>query len=227
MRQNLTGSGRYVRTSEIQSAVKGREAEVLEALGIDLGAARQHIRCPYPHHDDASPSWRFDTGKGRAYCTCIARGDSVFDVVAKMRGDDFDAAKLFVAEAIGGGDLICTRDSEARRYPASDAASLLDPPPDRRDDGLARAYLAHRLGTAAEAVPLPSTPVAGWTALPYFDPPTSNRRNAKAAMSAITRAPCSRWLVSMGASMRTASILRLAEPERRRLGRAVTAIRGR
>ena len=52
-----------------------------------------------------------------------------------------------------------------------DAASLLQPPLDQRDDELVGAYLAHRLGVAARDVPLPSTPAVGWRSLPYYDPP--------------------------------------------------------
>lgn len=42
----------------IQEAVKGREEEILDALGVDWRAGNQHITCPYPTHDDSSPSWR-------------------------------------------------------------------------------------------------------------------------------------------------------------------------
>jgi hypothetical protein len=52
-----------------------------------------------------------------------------------------------------------------------DAASLLRPPADQRDDHLPRAYLAHRLEVTSESVPIPSTQVAGWRSLAYYDPP--------------------------------------------------------
>ena len=51
------------------------------------------------------------------------------------------------------------------------AASLLQPPADQQDPNLARAYLAHRLGVPPDQVAMPSTPVVGWRALPYYDPP--------------------------------------------------------
>lgn len=168
-----------VGTRAIQAAVKGRETHVLDALGIDWRKGNPHIKCPYPDHDDGSPSWRFLASKGRAYCTCIAGSDSVFDIAAKMRGGDFEESKRFVCEALGRRDLIKTPDSAPRRFPATDAVSLLNPPEDRRDDALIRAYLGFRLGIAPETVPLPRTPFAGWTQLPYFDPPATGRRNAK------------------------------------------------
>ena len=128
VRQRLTAPHPYVATRAIQSAVRGREAEVLDRLGIDRQAGCTHIRCPYPDHTDVSPSWRFNNDKRRAYCTCIERSHSIFDVAAKMRGGDFEAAKLFVAEAIGRGDLIRARHPEACRYPSSAAqASSIRP----------------------------------------------------------------------------------------------------
>ena len=176
----MTDAGRYVPTRAIQSAVKGREYEVLDALGIDWCKGRPHVCCPYPDHDDTDPSWRWNAKKARAYCTCIDGSDSIFDVVMKMRGGDFEAAKLFVAETIDRPDLIREPDGPSRRFTATDPVSLLAPPPAIRDDGLVTAYLAHRPGIAPEAVPLPRTPFAGWTALPYFDPPPPNaRRNTK------------------------------------------------
>ncbi len=82
-----TGSeqARFVATAAIRQAVAGRETDVLDALGVDWRAGRPHIICPYPGHDDGDPSWRWDAHKGRAYCTCT-KGDSVFDVVMKVRG---------------------------------------------------------------------------------------------------------------------------------------------
>ena len=67
---------RYVTTEAIRSALKGREPDLLLALGIDLRAGSRHVRSPYPHHDDRNPSWRWDTRKGRAYCTCIEGSDA-------------------------------------------------------------------------------------------------------------------------------------------------------
>lgn len=168
-----------VSTREIQSAVKGRETDVLDALGIDWRKGRPHIACPYPDHDDGKPSYRFDKNKGRAFCTCITGSHSIFDVVMKLHGCDFEEAKRFVARTLGRDDLMKTPIPADRRFPASDAASLLSPGPDRQDHDLVRAYLAFRLGIEAVAAPMPVTPVAGWTAFPYFDPPASNRRNAK------------------------------------------------
>ena len=105
----------------------------------------------------------------RAYCTCIDRSHSIFDVVMRRQSTAFEAAKLRVAEILGRHDLIRTR--QRKRYHIMDAGSLLQPPVDQRDDDLVGAYLGHRLGVAAPDVPLPSTPAVGWRSLPYYDPP--------------------------------------------------------
>ena len=168
-----------VGTRAIQSAVRGREEAVLDALGINWRDGKPHIQCPFPDHDDGSPSWRFVQSKARAYCSCIEGSASVFDIVMKMRGCDFEAAKLFVAETIGRQDLIKEQRPKEQRFVSSDAASLLNPPDDLRDDSLIGEYMAFRLGIDKNEAPMPDTPIAGWSALPYFDPPSSGRRNAK------------------------------------------------
>jgi len=160
---------RWVATRPIQEAVRGREKEVLEALDIPWDDGPDHITCPYPDHADDNPSWRWDEKKRRAHCTCVDRSHSIFDVVMRRENIDFEAAKLRVAEVLGRHDLIRARDGE--RHQAMDAASLLRPPADLRDDQLLQGYLAHRLGTAPEGALLPSTPTVGWRALAYYDPP--------------------------------------------------------
>ena len=133
------------------------------------------FRCPYPSHADGDPSWRWDEPKARARCSCSKGDSSIFDVVMKVEGVDFDAAKLRVAELLGRSDLIQEAGGH-QRFQAIDAASLLRPPPDQRDDGLPLAYLAHRLGVAVEQVPRPTTPMAGFKSLAYFDPPAPGSR---------------------------------------------------
>lgn len=62
---------------------------------------------------------------------------------------------------------------EPVRHQPTDAASLLSPPEEFRDEELPHRYLAHRLKVPVEdLVPL-STPVAGWNSLAYFDPPAA------------------------------------------------------
>ena len=160
---------RWVATRAIQEAVRGRESEILQAVRIPWDDGAGHITCPYPDHADDNPSWRWNERKARAHCTCIGRSHSIFDVVMRREGIEFEAAKIRVAEILGRHDLIKARDGE--RHQAMDAASLLRPPADQRDDQLVGAYLAHRLGTAPEQALLPSTPAVGWRALAYYDPP--------------------------------------------------------
>jgi hypothetical protein len=156
---------RWVTTRAIQEAVKRRESDVLQAIGIPWHDGAGHITCPYPDHADANPSWRWDYRKARAHCTCVDRSHSIFDVMMRREGIDFEAAKLRLAELLGRHDLIKSREGE--HYQAMDAASLLRPPADQRDDQLAQAYPAFRLGVSPDEVPMPSTPVAGWRGLAY------------------------------------------------------------
>src|SRR5579883_388857 len=79
--------------------VEGRETGVLTALGIQWHN-RAHIRCPFPDHNDAHPSWRWDHAKQRWYCTCGS--GSVVDAVMRMRRVTFAEACTFVREVCGG-----------------------------------------------------------------------------------------------------------------------------
>ena len=162
-------SDRYVSKQAIREAVKGRETEVLEALGIAWAGGAPHISCPYPDHSDEDPSWRWHERRAKAYCTCIEGSQSIFDVVMRVEGVEFDPAKLRVAEVLGRQDLIKARDGE--RHQAMDAASLLRPPADQRDHNLVCSYLAYRLDVPPDQVLMPSTPVVGWRSLAYYDPP--------------------------------------------------------
>jgi hypothetical protein len=161
----------YVPTLAIREAVKGREITVLGALGIAWQKGAPHICCPYPDHADRNPSWRWDERKARALCTCIERPHSIFDVVMQIEGLEFASAKLRIAEILGRRDLINVKD--AQRHQAMDAPSLLQPPADQQHPDLAPAYLARRLGLPPDQVAMPSTPVVGWRALPYYDPPAT------------------------------------------------------
>ena len=165
---------RYVPTRAIQAALRGRETEVLDGLGIPWREGRPHIRCPYPEHSDEDPSWRWDEPKARARCSC-SNGDSIFDVVMKVEGIDFGAAKLRAAELLGRSDLIKEAGGH-QRFQAMDATNLLRPAPDQRDEGLPLAYLAHRLGVAVEQVSRPTTPMTGFKSLAYFDSPAPGSR---------------------------------------------------
>jgi hypothetical protein len=168
---------RYVPTEALKQAVRGHETVVLAALGVAWQSGAQHIACPYPDHADQNPSWRWDERKVRAYCTCIEQSHSIFDVVMRIEGIEFEAAKLRVAEILGRHDLIKVKDGE--RHQAMDAASLLRPPADQRDEELVRSYLAYRLDMPPEQVPVPSTPVVGWRSLAYYDPPAGGGRKPR------------------------------------------------
>ena len=96
---------KFVATASIRDAVAGQEPKILKALGILWTGSPAHIRCPYRDHIDVHPSWRWDARKKRAYCTC-AQSNSIFDVISKIRGVDFEAAKIIAAEIIDRPDLI-------------------------------------------------------------------------------------------------------------------------
>ena len=86
-----------------------------------------------------------------------------------MLGLDFEAAKLRAAELLGRTDLIKVGDGTGQK---TDAASLLNPPAEGRDDGLLALYHAARLGLDdPAAVPTPATKAVGWRSLGYWDPP--------------------------------------------------------
>ncbi|SDO59121.1 Uncharcterized protein, DUF927 family [Methylobacterium phyllostachyos] len=161
---------RYVSWKDARPAVEGHEVEIVNALGIPWSAGqRDHIRCPYPGHGGAD-DWRL-TNQGRAICTCTGRQtDSVFDIAMKVEGLDEEQAKIRCIEIVGRADLIRERSGEGQ-FQATDADGLLRARPERRDDTLPAAYLAHRLGIEAGAVLMPTTRTVGLKALGYFDPP--------------------------------------------------------
>ena len=114
----MTESIRFVTTTAIRQAVKGRETDVLDAIGVHWRDGRPHINCPYRDHLDGNASWRWDTKRAKAQCTC-SKGDSIFDVVLKVLGGDFEAAKIRAAELLNRHDLIRTKGSAlggGRRY---------------------------------------------------------------------------------------------------------------
>jgi hypothetical protein len=153
------GTGeRFVATANIRTAVKGRETELLDVLGILWRAGRPHINCPYPDHSDKNPSWRWDEQKRCAICTCGS--DSILKVLIKVEGISFEAAKIRAAEILGRQDLIRIR-TGGERYQRQDAYSLLNPPADNRDDELPFVYLGSRLGLEPGEIPRPFTPVVG------------------------------------------------------------------
>ena len=95
----------FVPTGVIREAVSGRETEVLDALGIRWMHKSGHICCPYRDHDDEHPSWRWNPVKKQAHCTCTPSA-SILDVVCKVKGVDFETAKITAAEMLGRNDLI-------------------------------------------------------------------------------------------------------------------------
>jgi hypothetical protein len=64
----MTDPDRYVKTRDIQAAIKGQETAVLDALGIPWQQGKPHIHCPYPDHG-GEDDWRWDEGKSRAFCS--------------------------------------------------------------------------------------------------------------------------------------------------------------
>src|SRR5262245_37387875 len=137
---------RFVETKAARAAVKGHETDVLDALNIPWRTGHPHIRCPYPDHDDSDPSWRWDERRARAFCTCTQGGhaDGIFDVIGKAQRLNFEQAKIRAAELLGRTDLIRNKRANGAAGGAAstgasqktDAASLLNPPADNRDDGL-------------------------------------------------------------------------------------------
>jgi putative DNA primase/helicase len=101
---------RYVRTEDLRGALSGQATTIIDALRIPWNSAghNRHIKCPYPNHDDRHPSWRWDSTKERAFCTCTPKGDDALGVLRKVKGIDFAEAKLTAAEILDRTDLIRT-----------------------------------------------------------------------------------------------------------------------
>lgn len=174
---------RYVRTDDAKTVVSGCEDVVLTALGIPYNMGNPHIDCPYPSHGGKN-DWRWDAEKSKAFCTCSC-GDSIFDVVAKVKSIDFESAKVWVAEILERRDVI----HESTQRGGMSAEGLLNRPPHERDDSLPRNYLAHRLGIEPDAVVMPTTDAVGLTALPYYDPPPANSDKP----TLVGKFPCTVW----------------------------------
>ena len=122
-----TGNGeRFVITSDIRQAIKGREAEILDGLGIPWRSGKPHINCPYRDHQDRNPSWRWDEHKHRAICTCGSH--SILDVLTKVEGIDFYVAKLRAAELLKRTDLIRVRRQKKRPPDEETSAAGSDSP---------------------------------------------------------------------------------------------------
>ncbi|GLR79794.1 AAA family ATPase [Azospirillum oryzae] len=162
-------SHNFIETAAIKAAVLHHEHAVLAALRINWQAGRgSHIDCPYPDHGGKN-DFRWDDQQAKAFCSCRTAHD-IFDVVQGMNGVDFEAAKHFVAEAIGRSDLIRGK-SDRQGTHRRRVEDLLAPPDGNRDDSLPLTYLAHRLHVPAGDVLMPSTRFAGHKALGYYDPP--------------------------------------------------------
>ena len=156
---------RYVATEALRQAIRGREAEVLRALGIEWKKGTRTSRCPYPDHADQNPSWRWDERKARAYCTCIAAvGTRSSTSSCACEGIEFEAAKLRVAEILGRSDLIKverrTAQRDGRRQPAPATGRV------SATTISVRSYLAYRLDVPPEQVPMPSTPSSAGASSP-------------------------------------------------------------
>jgi DNA primase len=102
-----SGGDRFVPTADIRAAIKGHEADLLDALSIRWREGTPHITCPYPDHADHHPSWRWDARKRKAFCTCGSR--DAFGVLMAIEGIDFDQAKTRAAELLKRKDLIRER----------------------------------------------------------------------------------------------------------------------
>ena len=182
---------RWVATRAIQEAVKRRESDVLQALGIPWDDGAGHITCPYPDHADDNPSWRWDERKARAHCTCIDRSHSIFDVVMRYRGH-----RLRGGQAARRGSPRPARSDQSQRRRTSPSDGRREPAAatgDQRDDDLPRAYLAIGSTSRRTSVPMPSTPVAGWRALAYYDPPQKKGGKPKLVGHYPVRRVRNRW----------------------------------
>jgi len=120
-RAGATRGTRYVRTKDVEHLVKGHGQEVLQKSGVQWPSRSTHIRCPLGTHPDNNPSWRWDKDCDRYFCTCGT--GSIFDVVMRIAGVDFESAKIYIAELLGRTDLIHESASALRGVTTADIAA--------------------------------------------------------------------------------------------------------
>lgn len=157
----MNATKRYVTTADIRAAVKGRETEILDVLGVSWRAGKPHVTCPYQDHADRKPSWRWDGRKARAYCTCIEGSHSILDVLMKVESIDFDTAKIRGAELLGRPDLI--RERPAKRRGGGGAI-----PPEQRCNGATPVGCALAAYAEAKRLPINFLRSLGLTQVAYY-----------------------------------------------------------
>lgn len=156
----------WIDTEKARDAVRGRETDILDAMGIPWRRGAPHIDCPYPSHGGRN-DWRWDSPRALAHCSCNKTHD-IFKVAMLREGITFADAKKMAAEIIGRSDLIVSRQVVKSGHPEKLFAS----PAELRDDSIVRAYLANRLGITCEAVLMPATRAIGLRAHAYYEPPS-------------------------------------------------------
>ena len=87
---------------------RGQEHAILAALGINWHGSRKvsgKMRCPFPHHEDVHPSWRWsESGRsdGRPGWICSCGAGDILDAVEAMgRAHGLIACKDWARDAIG------------------------------------------------------------------------------------------------------------------------------
>lgn len=63
-------------------------------LGLEHDRGDEYIcRCPFPNHEDKSPSFRVNSEKGMYHCWgCNEKGGSIIDLIMELDGSDFITA---------------------------------------------------------------------------------------------------------------------------------------
>lgn len=89
---------------------------VLDDLGIGYQADRygnQQIRCPFPEHEDSSPSCSLRLDSGLLNCMACGKAGDVISLVMALQGTGFKAAKSYV-DSLGGVTRTETTKGEPR-----------------------------------------------------------------------------------------------------------------
>jgi Toprim domain len=68
--------------SETLALAAGRESVVIAGFGVALPRRGKHRLCPFPHHPDRHPSFRWDENKARYFCSCGS--GSLIDLVINV-----------------------------------------------------------------------------------------------------------------------------------------------
>jgi uncharacterized protein (DUF927 family) len=160
---------------EAKDRAAGRETVVFAKLGIQLPDRGQHIRCPFPDHDDHNPSWRWDAKDRKSHCSC-GHEDIIGNVQKVLRVSAHDAGQFILECLPETDDVIFKKKVTLRAIDSTKSTAdqnrklddLLTPHSSVKDNEVPRRYLSSRTGVDGNDLVMPSTPYAGYSKYAYY-----------------------------------------------------------